>query len=234
MRLSLARSRRRVRVLFGRGAHQRDLRVVAVQQARRELRRHRVQRPEVHHVERADRADVRDARRRRTRPSRCGPADEHAADQLVGDLGRRQVEHRRQQARRGELFQRLPARAGGVEDEAVVARFERARHGLHARRRDAEHRQADGGPAVPSAQAACLPAPCRPSRGPRWPAPGARCGSGPTRRPPGRASKMSRAADIGAARRPKRAWTPASWAGRRAAPASRARQRGRAASRRRR
>jgi hypothetical protein len=70
-------------------------------------------------------------------------ARHHAADDLVGDLGRAHVDHAGEQARVGELLHRLAARPGRVEHEAVVFLLERLRHRLHARRRVAEHREAD-------------------------------------------------------------------------------------------
>ena len=103
---------------------------------------HRVPGAEVHHVERAARADVgQRAAREHVEPRR--PGREHAAADLVGDLGRRDVDHAGEQPGVGELFHRLAADAGGVEDEAVVVVVEPLGHGLHARRRDAEHRQAE-------------------------------------------------------------------------------------------
>ncbi len=76
-------------------------------------------------------------------PGRAGR--EHAAGDLVGDLGGRDVDDAGEEARVGELFHRATADAGGVEDEAVVGVLETLGHRLDAGRRDAEHRQADRG-----------------------------------------------------------------------------------------
>ena len=63
-----------------------------VQVAVLELRRDGVARAEVDHVERAERDDLRQpARARGLEP--VGPGGEHAADQVVAQLGRRHVEH---------------------------------------------------------------------------------------------------------------------------------------------
>ena len=106
--------------LLGRRAHQRDRRVVDVEVPPLELRRHRLARAEVDHVERAERDDLRQAgRARRLEP--VGPGREHAADELVGQLGRRHVEHAGEEAARGQRLHRLAAGAGGVEDEHLVA-----------------------------------------------------------------------------------------------------------------
>ena len=50
-----------------------------------------------------------------------------------------------EQAGIDELLHRLPAGAGGVEDEAIEFLLQRAGDQLHARRGDAEHGEADGG-----------------------------------------------------------------------------------------
>ncbi|KAG0762288.1 hypothetical protein G6F22_018684 [Rhizopus arrhizus] len=47
-----------------------------------------------------------------------------------------------------QLFHRLPARARGVEHQAVVAGFQQRRHLLHAGGGHAEHRDAHGGPPI--------------------------------------------------------------------------------------
>ena len=68
-----------------------------VEVAALELGRHRLARAEVDHVERAERDDLRHARRAgRLEP--VGPGREHAADELVGELGRRHVEHAGEEA----------------------------------------------------------------------------------------------------------------------------------------
>ena len=118
---------------LGRRAHQRHRRVVDVEVAVVELRRHRLARAEVDHVERAERDDLRHARRARGLEP-VGPRREHAADELVGELGRRRVEHAREEAVLRERLHRLAARAGGVEDEHLVAELlEPLARGRHAR-----------------------------------------------------------------------------------------------------
>ena len=82
--------------------------------------RHGVARAEVDHVQRAERDDLRDA----GAPDRLqavGPGREDAADEVVGQLGRRDVERADQEAAGGQRLEGLPARAGGVEDEHLVA-----------------------------------------------------------------------------------------------------------------
>ena len=79
----------------------------------------------------------------RVEPGRAGGED--AADHLIGDLGRRDVEDAADQAALDQFLHRLPAGTGGVEGQDVVALgFERLADGGDARRGDAEHRQADG------------------------------------------------------------------------------------------
>ena len=90
-----------------RRAHQRHRRVVHVEVAVRELRRDGVARAEVDHVERAERDDLRDARAaRRLQPVRAGR--EHAADQVVAQLGGR----RRRARRRGSRPRPAPPSRG--------------------------------------------------------------------------------------------------------------------------
>ncbi len=79
---------------------------------------------------------------RRLEPVR--PGREHAADQLVRELGRGHVEDAGEEAAAYERLHRLPAGAGRVEDEHLVAELlEPLARGRHARRRDAEHRRGD-------------------------------------------------------------------------------------------
>ena len=100
-------------------------------------------------------------RKFRTRPASAA-GGQHAADQLVGDLGGRQVEHRRRAdptrraspstARRCRWRGRRCSR--GRPSSSAVAR-------LHAGRGDAEHRQSDRGQRVapaPACQARTMPA----------------------------------------------------------------------------
>ncbi len=127
--------------LLGRRAHQRHRRVVHVEIARLELRRHGLARAEVHHVERAERHDLRHARcARRLQP--VGACGEHAADELVRELRRRRVEHAGEEPVAHERLERLSACARRVEHEHLVAELlETLARARHARRRDAEHRR---------------------------------------------------------------------------------------------
>ena len=72
-------------------------------------------------------------------PNRSSVAGQHAADQEIGDLGRRDVDHAGDEAAVDQLLHRPAAGAGGVEHEAIVVRLERLNHRLHAGCRDAEH-----------------------------------------------------------------------------------------------
>ena len=94
--------------------------------------------------------------------SRSGPGREHAADEVVGQLGRRHVEHAGEEAAARERLHRLAAGAGRVEDEHLVAELlEPLARARHARRRDAEHRRADQRPArrrSPARVALAMPA----------------------------------------------------------------------------
>ena len=153
--------------LLGRRAHQRDRRVVDVEVPVREALGHGVPRAEVDHVERAERDDLRQPERaRRLEP--VGPGGEHAADELVGELGRRHVEDPGEEAALRERLHRLAAGAGRVEDEHLVAELlEPLARRRHARRRDAEHRGADQR-AIRAEVAARGPAPRPRSSRPRW------------------------------------------------------------------
>ena len=86
--------------------------------------RHGVERAEIHHVERAARADPRHLRADDGAEAVLAGA-QHAAQQVVADLGRREVEHARDQAAVDQLFHRLAAGAGGVEHEAVILPLQR-------------------------------------------------------------------------------------------------------------
>ena len=109
------------------------------------------------------------ARRRGGEPGR--PGAEKAADLLVGELGRRHIEHSGDQPLGDQRLHRLAAVAGGVEDQHLEAgALEHRARPLDARRRDAEHRGGDerlvGGRALPDAD-----------RSPGRPSPRAACDS---------------------------------------------------------
>ena len=53
--------------------------------------------------------------------NRCGPQRQDAADDLVGNLGRREVEHSVNQAGLDELLHGLSAGARGVKHQAFEA-----------------------------------------------------------------------------------------------------------------
>ena len=131
-----------LRALLARRAHQRHAWVVRVQHAARAHPplRHARARPEVDHVERAERHDLREARARGGLEAR-GARAEDPADELVRELGGREVEHAVEEAGGGEPLERTPAGAGRVEDvgRARVAGEQRARV-RHRGGGDAEHR----------------------------------------------------------------------------------------------
>ena len=83
----------------------------------------RVARAEVHHVERAAGADIGQARADDRAEAVLGRGKD-AADQHVGDLGRRQVENAGEQAGIAERLHRAAAGAGGVEHQAVELALE--------------------------------------------------------------------------------------------------------------
>ena len=92
-----------------------------------------------------------------------GAGREHAADELVGELGRRRVEHAGEEAVADERLHRLAARSGRVEDEHLVPELlEPLPRARHARRRDAEHRRRRRAASPPAP--APSPAPCPRSR----------------------------------------------------------------------
>ena len=132
--------------LLPRRAHQRDRRVVHVEVAPLELRRHGVAAAEVDHVERAQRDDLRQPRAaRRLEPVR--PGRQHAADEVVAQLGRGDVEHAGQEAGVDERLHRPAAGARRVEHEHLVAALlEPLARACDARRRHAEHRRAQQRP----------------------------------------------------------------------------------------
>ena len=85
-------------------------------------------------------------------PKRSVGRGEHAAHQEIADFGGREVDDAGEQAGIDQLLHRSAADAGGVEDQAFeVVLGELGRDLLHAGRRDAEHRQTDGGQAAVAA-----------------------------------------------------------------------------------
>ena len=111
-----------LRALGGGGAHQGDLRVVKVELPAGELLRDRFLFAEVHHVEAAGR-DHGGYPRGGGGVHAGGAGVEHAADQLVGPLGGGEVEHAGDHATFDQRFHRAAARAGGGEDQHLVAGF---------------------------------------------------------------------------------------------------------------
>src|SRR3984957_9268951 len=77
-------------VLFGGGAHQRDLRIVNVQLAAAVALGDRVGRTEIDHVERADRADIGDAGANNGAETILG-GREYTTHQEIADLGRGEI-----------------------------------------------------------------------------------------------------------------------------------------------
>src|ERR687895_296173 len=129
-----------LRALLPGGPHERHRRVVHVEVAVLELRRHGVARAEVDHVERAERHDLRHAGAPGgLEPGR--PGRQHAAHEVVAQLGRRDVEHAGQEPAVHERLHGLAAGAGRVEDKHLVALLlERLARGCDAGRRYPEHR----------------------------------------------------------------------------------------------
>ena len=127
--------------LLGRRPHQGDGGVVDVDVAAFELRRQRLARAEVDHVERAERDHLRQSElARRLQPVR--PCRQHAADEVVRELGRRQVEDAGEKAAAGQRLHRQTARTGGVEHEHLVPQLlEPLARPRHRRSRDPEHRR---------------------------------------------------------------------------------------------
>ena len=86
----------------------------------RELLRHRLERAEVDHVERAEGDDLRKPELSgRLEP--IGAGREDAADEVVRELRRRDVEDTREEAASRQRLERLAARARRVKDENLVA-----------------------------------------------------------------------------------------------------------------
>ena len=129
--------------LLGRRAHERDGGVVLVEEPVAEPLRHGVAGAEVDHVEGAERDDLRNAELARGLEP-VGPGGEDSADEFVGELRRRHVEHAGDEPAAHERLHRLPARAGGVEHEHLVAELlQPLARGRDAGRGDAEHRRRD-------------------------------------------------------------------------------------------
>ena len=100
-------------------------------------------------------------------------AGQHATEQEVRDLGRGHVDHALDQPAVDQLLHGTAARAGGVEDKAVVLGLQGRGHRLHAGVVTPNMVNATAGL---SAAAEPCAASCRPARSRRCPAPGARCG----------------------------------------------------------
>src|SRR5690606_21570954 len=117
--------------------HEGDRGIVHVEVAVLELLGHRRLRPEVDHVERAERYHLRYALLPRDLET-VGPGREHPANQIIGELGGRDVEHTAEETALHQRLHRLPAGAGGVEHQDLVAlllqHLTRSRHtwGRHA------------------------------------------------------------------------------------------------------
>ena len=130
-----------------------------------------------------------------------GAGREDAADELVGELGRRDVEHAGEEAAARERLHRLAAGAGRRGRRAPrsraprAARAPRVTHG----RRDAEHRRADQRRS-PRRAAAPSPWPCRRSRRRRSRGSAPRSGSARRCRRPSTSSSRRRRPRTGACR----------------------------------
>ena len=110
--------------------------------------------------------------------SRSGPAESTPPTRSSRELGRRQVEHAGEEAAARQRLHRLPAGAGRVEDEHLVAELlEPLARPRHRRRRHAEHRRPDQRP--PARLLDVAPSPSRRSRRPRWRGSARRSGSDP-------------------------------------------------------
>ena len=109
-----------LRALLGGGAHERNGRVVLVEEPVAKLGRNRFERAEVDHVERPQGDDLRDSELAGGLQP-LGARRENSADELVGQLGRRDVQRGGDEPGAHERLHRLPARSRGVEDEHLVA-----------------------------------------------------------------------------------------------------------------
>ena len=102
----------------------------------------------------------------RLEPVRAG--GEHAADEVVAQLGGGDVEHAVEEARLHQPLHRAAAGAGGVEHEHLVAALlQRLARVRDARRGDAEHRRRDQRPLLAELDRRRLQH-ARPSRPRRW------------------------------------------------------------------
>ena len=106
---------------LGRGAHQGDVGVVAVEVPAGEAVGDGLGGPEVHHVEGAGGADLGEAGAGDGAEA-VGAGGEDAAEEVVGDLGGGGVDQAFEHAAVGEHLHRAAAGAGGVEDQRVVGR----------------------------------------------------------------------------------------------------------------
>ncbi len=128
--------------LVGRGPHQGDLRIVAVEEAVAVPLGDGLRRAEIDHVESSGRDDAGDAGARDGAEAILGRGQDAAAEQ-VAYLGRGDVENSGQQAAVGELLHAAPAGSGGVEHHAVVIVAQHANGLRHAGGGHAEHGQAE-------------------------------------------------------------------------------------------
>ena len=129
-------------VFVARRAHQRDVRIVDHEISAAEFLRDAVARAEIHHVQRAARADIGD----RLPGEAAEPVlrrREYAADDEVGHFRGGDVDRAGEHAGIGQVLHRAAADAGRMEDEAVVVGLEFGGQRLHARRRHAEHGDAE-------------------------------------------------------------------------------------------
>ena len=138
-------------VLLRSGPHERDHGIVDDEGPSLESLRHILARPEVDHVEGSEGDDLGNPR-----GAGSGQAirarGEDPADELVGELGGRQVEDSREPAVGGELLQRPSSGAGGVEDQGLVPEaVEDFARLVDGRRRQPEHRQRDDRLGLPAA-----------------------------------------------------------------------------------
>ena len=128
-------------VLVRRGPHQRDVRVVSVEQTVFESGGDGLRRVEVRHVERAGGHHLRNPLPA-CRGETVGSGAEEAPDVLVRELGGRDVQHAGNDAFADQRLHGLSAIAGRVKDQHLTARaLQRLTRALDARRRHAEHRR---------------------------------------------------------------------------------------------
>ena len=98
---------------------------------------------DIHHVERADGHDLRDAALAR-RSQSVGPRREEPADELVRQLGRREVEDTHEHPARGRCFESTATAPRRMDDDDFVAVLLQPRsRAFDARCRDAEHARRD-------------------------------------------------------------------------------------------